>query len=122
MNNFDFIPKFATAPRKGTNWIYAEFRILRKLGTAQRRKLWHTQLWMDFGYFFTRGELWFIAIRWYLICCPVTIMKVARGVQARTIFGIIGGKGVPQDPRPSEARPQHKKFEFWAEILHVSHF
>ena len=77
---------------------------------------------MDFEYFFTSGKLWFIAIRWYLICCPVTIMGAARSVQARTVFGIIGGRGVPQDPRPLEARQQHKKFEFWAEILHVSHF
>ena len=109
-------------PAKAANQENDEFRTSRKVSGFWRFGLWPPQMWMDFGYFFTRGELWFIAIRWYLICCPVTIMKGTRAVQARTIFGIIGGRGVPQDPRPLEARQQHKKFEFWAEILHVSHF
>ena len=78
MNNFDFIPKFARAPREGTNWIYDEFRISRKVGTAGRRELWHAQVWMDFENFFTSSELRFIAIRWYPICCSVTIMEGAR--------------------------------------------
>ena len=53
MSNFDFLPKFARTTRKATNRIYAEFRILRKVGTAQRRRLWHAQVWMDFEYFFS---------------------------------------------------------------------
>ena len=79
MNNFGLIPKFATTPRKGANWIYAEFRILRKVATAERRGLWQPQLWMDFENFFTSSKLRFLAIRWYPICCPRIVMEGARG-------------------------------------------